>query len=56
MYAPVSYKDNIFVTKTLDATSHFESASQDVVNIYKALTGKELDLELPEPKEEEKEK
>jgi len=41
--------DNIFVTKTLDATSHFESAAEDVIRIYKLITGKDLDLEnLPD--------
>ena len=44
------YKDDIFVTATLDATSHFESAAEDVEKIYKSLTGKELDLTLPESK------
>jgi len=42
-------EDNIFVTKTLDATSHFESAADDVIRIYKLITGKDLDLEnLPD--------
>merc|ERR1712166_290458 len=41
--------DNIFVTKTLDATSNFESAAEDVLRMYKLITGKELDLEnLPD--------
>jgi len=42
-------EDNIFITKTLDATSHFESAAEDVLRIYKLITGKDLDLEnLPD--------
>jgi len=42
-------EDNIYVTKTLDATSHFESAADDVLRIYKLITGKDLDLEnLPD--------
>lgn len=46
-------KDNIFVTETLDSTSHFESAAEDVLRIYKLITGKELDLEnLPEDPED----
>jgi len=33
----------------LDSTSHFESATDDVMNLYKIITGKDLDLEnLPE--------
>lgn len=49
-YECEDYKDDIFVTATLDATSHFESAAEDVEKIYKSLTGKELDLTLPESK------
>jgi len=52
MHEPIDQgkaKDNIYVTKTLDATSHFESAAEDVLRIYKLITGKELDLEnLPD--------
>jgi Rab GDP dissociation inhibitor len=52
LYEPVQEgmpEDNIFVTKTLDATSHFESAAEDVLRIYKLITGKDLDLEnLPD--------
>lgn len=51
MYVPASevVSDNIFITKTLDPTSTFETAAQDVVRIYKTITGKDLDLEnLPE--------
>ena len=55
MYEPASadVSDNIFVTRSLDPTSTFESAAQDVLRIYKSITGKELDLEnLPEDIEE----
>lgn len=51
MYVPASDKtiDNIYVTTTLDPTSTFESAAQDVQRIYKSIMGKDLDLEnLPE--------
>jgi Rab GDP dissociation inhibitor len=46
MYSPKEYKDNIFITSSLDATSHFESSSEDVMKVYKAMTGKELDLTI----------
>jgi Rab GDP dissociation inhibitor len=36
------------VTSTLDATSHFESSAEDVIKIYKSMTGKELDLNIEE--------
>ena len=51
IFEPVSssFKDNIFITNTLDPTSHFESAARNVLDIYKKITGKELDLEnLPD--------
>jgi Rab GDP dissociation inhibitor len=51
MYSPTSevVTDNIFITKTLDPTSTFETAAADVLRIYKSITGKDLDLEnLPE--------
>lgn len=48
MYEAVNYNDNIFITNSLDATSHFESSAENVCQVYKAITGKELDLTLPE--------
>lgn len=55
MYEPANANtaDNIFVTKSLDPTSTFESAAADVLRVYKQITGKDLDLEnLPEDIEE----
>jgi len=34
----------LYITKSLDPTSHFESATEDVINLYKKITGKDLDL------------
>lgn len=51
MYEPSnsSFSDNVFITNTLDPTSHFETAAQNVLQIYEKITGKKLDLEnLPE--------
>lgn len=51
IYEPASndFSDNVFITKTLDPTSHFETAAENVLEIYKKITGKDLDLEnLPE--------
>lgn len=54
VYAPnTDNKDNIYITKSLDPASHFESATQDVLELYKKITGKDLDLtNLPEDTDE----
>lgn len=45
--------DNIFVTDSMDAQSHFESVTETVLDMYKEITGNELDLvNLPEENEE----
>ena len=43
--------DEIYVTSSLDATSHFESSAENVCKIYKAITGKEVDLNVQEKTE-----
>lgn len=35
---------NIFISKSYDASSHFESATDDIKDMYFKITGKELDL------------
>lgn len=37
--------DKAFVSKGYDATSHFETEIEDVLDIYQRITGKELDLD-----------
>jgi len=44
--------ENLFITKSYDATSHFESASLDVLDIYEKITGEKLDLNI-EPNEDD---
>lgn len=45
--------DNIFVTNSLDPTSHFETATDNVLELYKKITGKDLDLtNLPEDEDQ----
>lgn len=46
MYHGIS-NDNLFITNTLDETSHFESAAIDVERVYKEISGKNLDLTIP---------
>lgn len=36
--------DNIFVTKSYDATTHFETTSEDIMRVYKQVTGKDFDF------------
>lgn len=43
-----SQKEQIFVSKSYDATSHFETVVEDVMRIYKEITGKDVDL-TPSP-------
>ncbi|PKU68885.1 hypothetical protein MA16_Dca010629 [Dendrobium catenatum] len=48
-YEPVnnSQKDSCFIsTVNYDATTHFESTVQDVISMYRKITGKELDLSV----------
>jgi Rab GDP dissociation inhibitor len=54
VYEPSSnFSDNIYITRSMDAQSHFESATEDVLNLYKKITGKDLDLtNLPEDTDE----
>eukprot|EP01053_Blabericola_migrator_P010797 Blabericola_migrator_1__10796@NODE_61_length_15760_cov_113_549035_g55_i0_p4_GENE_NODE_61_length_15760_cov_113_549035_g55_i0NODE_61_length_15760_cov_113_549035_g55_i0_p4_ORF_typecomplete_len462_score65_66GDI/PF00996_18/1_6e122Amino_oxidase/PF01593_24/1_1e06_NODE_61_length_15760_cov_113_549035_g55_i056307015 len=37
-------EDNVYVTNSYDATSHFESATEDCLRIWKNMTGDDLDL------------
>lgn len=45
-YAPLAdgKANQIFISSSFDATSHFETTCQDVMDIYTRITGKELDL------------
>jgi len=38
--------DNCFISKSFDATSHFETASNDVLDLYERVTGQQLDLTI----------
>jgi len=46
-------KDKCFVSTSFDATSHFETTCLDVMDIYRRITGKEVDLTPKEPEEEQ---
>jgi Rab GDP dissociation inhibitor len=38
--------ENLHITKSYDATSHFETSSKDVLAIYEKITGTKLDLNI----------
>jgi len=54
VYEPLeSGKDsNVWITKSYDPSSHFEVASEDILQVYERLTGEKLDLNI-EPDEDE---
>lgn len=47
LYEPVDTgkTDNIFISKSYDATSHFETTTDDVKDIYLRATGEELKVD-----------
>lgn len=38
--------DNCYISKSYDATSHFETAADDVLSLYKRITGVSLDMNI----------
>lgn len=38
--------DKCFISKSYDATSHFETAANDVLSLYHRITGTELDMNI----------
>lgn len=51
IYEPVEdgSKDKAYISKGYDATTHFETTVEDVLDIYKRVTGRELDLTAKDP-------
>jgi len=56
MLAPTDdgQKSNVFISKSYDPETHFQESCEDILNIYKRITGKDMDL-TPPKKEEGKE-
>ena len=50
LYTPTSSGegDNIFITRSYDATSHFKTVVEDVQNVWKRMNGKDLVLKKRE--------
>jgi Rab GDP dissociation inhibitor len=38
--------DKCFISSSYDATSHFETTSQDILSLYERITGQQLDLTI----------
>jgi len=45
-------QSNLFITKSYDATSHFEMATDEILDLYTRITGEKLDMNI-EPTDEE---
>jgi len=57
LVAPVEdgTKDHIYITKSFDAETHFNWECQDILDVYKRITGKDLDLTPPKSQESKEE-
>ena len=46
LYEPVDdgSKSNVFITKSYDATTHFESTCMDILDVYERITGEKFDF------------
>lgn len=55
LYEPISdgKSEKLFITKSYDPQSHFESASEEVMELYERITGEKLDLNIEQTEEEE---
>ncbi len=46
-------EDNCYISKSYDAASHFEACAEDVLQLYKLITGTELDMNISADMNEE---
>tara|TARA_B110001450_G_C17623151_1_gene482031 strand:+ start:1312 stop:1500 length:189 start_codon:yes stop_codon:yes gene_type:complete len=46
-------ESGLWVTSSYDPSSHFEEASQNILDVYEQLTGEKLDLNIEPPEDEE---
>eukprot|EP01006_Ploeotia_vitrea_P058489 TRINITY_DN69532_c0_g1_i1.p1 TRINITY_DN69532_c0_g1~~TRINITY_DN69532_c0_g1_i1.p1 ORF type:complete len:446 (+),score=107.46 TRINITY_DN69532_c0_g1_i1:30-1367(+) len=44
-------EDGCFISTSMDATTHFESCSADIVSLFQQITGKEYDVDAPDEAE-----
>jgi len=57
LYEPLENgrKDQVFISRSFDAETHFDKSCEDILDIYKRITGKDMDLTPPKRSEESKE-
>jgi len=57
LFAPTDdgRKDQVFISKSYDPETHFDSSCSDILDIYKRITGKDMDLTQAEKPQESKE-
>ena len=55
LLAPVAdgRSDQCFISRSYDATSHFETCANDVLDLYRRIMGKELDMTISADMNEE---
>lgn len=55
LYDPLEngMKSNLWITKSYDPSSHFEVASQEILDIYQMITGEVLDMNIEADSDEE---
>ena len=55
-FEPVTnkFEDNVVITRSFTSVSHFEPDTKDVLALYKALAGKEMNLDEEEETKEKK--
>lgn len=55
LYEPLKAgkESNLWITSSYDATSHFETASDDILQIYEQIIGEKLDLNIEAPDDDE---
>lgn len=57
LYEPLEdgKKDQVFISKSFDPETHFDKSCEDILDIYKRITGKDMDLTPPKKEEQGKE-
>jgi len=57
LYEPLEdgRKDQVFISKSFDPETHFDKSCEDILDIYKRITGKDMDLTPAKKNEEGKE-
>jgi len=55
IFAPTTdgSKDNVYISKSFDPETHFGDSCNDILEIYKRITGKEMDLTPPKKDDKE---